>query len=582
VIRQQAYTFAENLDRDLGDPNDPDCFLSYRRSAELDRDEGFPAEAVAGLDGLGLPRHYVPAPFGGALDSYETLMMLVRMLSRRDFTVALAHAKTYLGSACTWIGGTSRQADALAAKVLAGDAVSLALTEVGHGSDLLAGEMVAQGTDAGYLLTGDKWLVNNATRGQVICVLARTDPAGGPRGFSLLLVDKRDLTPGSFRALPAVLTHGVRGADISGISFTGAPVPRSAVVGATGDGLEIVLKSMQVTRTLCGALSLGVGDHALRLAVDFATGHRIYNRLVIDLPQAGRSLAAAYADLLTAELVTLVGIRSIHCLVNEQSVASAIVKSWVPTVVDGAIASLSRVLGARALLVEDFADGRFQKLQRDHQIVGIFDGSTHVNLAALINQFPALARGYRHRRADHDGLRAAVTLGQPTPEFDRDALSLASRGGCSVVQRLPDSIDELIALDSSFAAMGQALRDIADDLHERLAAYRPTARDVPNEAFTLATRYADCYAAAACIHVWLHNHEAAGDGVTAGPWQAGDWLAACLARLLGRLRPSMAADHSAAIDRLIPHLRTQHEEGLLFSLLSCRLTGEQRKAACDG
>ena len=55
---------------------------------------------------------------------------------------------------------------------------------------------------ATWRLDGEKWLINNATRGQLMCVLARTDPAGGPRGFSLFLVDKRELADGSFRCLP--------------------------------------------------------------------------------------------------------------------------------------------------------------------------------------------------------------------------------------------------------------------------------------------------------------------------------------------------------------------------------------------
>lgn len=580
MLRQQAYASAENLDRELGDPHDPGGLFSYRRLAVLDRAEMFPAEAVAELNRLGLPRHYVPAGFGGVLDGYDTLLMQIRMLARRDFTVALAHAKTYLGSACTWIGGTPRQAAELAVRVLAGDAVSLALTETEHGSDLLAGELTARATAGGFRLTGEKWLINNATRGQVICVLARTGPDGGPRGFSLLLVDKRGLARGTVHPLPAVPTHGVRGADISGIAFADAHVPDSALVGAAGDGLEILLKSMQVTRTLCGALSLGMGDHALRLAVGFATEHRIYNRPLIDLPQAARTLATAYADLLIAELVTLAGVRSLHGLAGEQSVTSAIVKAWVPTVMDGAIAALSRVLGARALLVDDYADGRFQKLQRDHPVVGIFDGSTHVNLAALINQFPALARGYRGRRAG-TALTAVVDLGRATAPFDREALTLMSRGGCSLVQALPGALDELVSLDPSFGAIAASLRAATDDVHEQLAAYRPTARQVPAEAFTLAARYADCYAVAACVHVWLRNRDAAGDGAPAGLWRDADWLRACLARQLARLYPAMAARHSDDLDRLIPHLRTQHEEGLLFSVLSCQLTGEQRKAPSD-
>lgn len=38
--------------------------------------------------------------------------------------------------------------------------------------------------------------------------------------------------------------------------------------------METVLKGFQITHTLCAGLSLGAGDRALRLAVEFARRHR--------------------------------------------------------------------------------------------------------------------------------------------------------------------------------------------------------------------------------------------------------------------------------------------------------------------
>jgi alkylation response protein AidB-like acyl-CoA dehydrogenase len=581
-MRHPSFTFGERIDRALGDPNDPDCRFSYRRCAELDRQERFPAAICAKLDALGVPRHYVPVQFGGALGNYEDLVMLTRIIARRDFTVALAHGKTFLGSACVWMAGTQEQAEQLARKVCAGVMVSLALTEVAHGSDLLAGDASAAATGSGLRISGDKWLINNATRGEVVCVLVRTAPAGGPRGFSALLVDKRELAAGSHRPLPAVPTYGVRGADISGICFTDAEVPPDAVVGEPGAGLEIVLKSMQVTRTLCAALSVGTADHALRLAVDFAVSHRLYGRRLIDLPQADWALTVAYADLLIAEAVTLVAARSIHALPGELSVSSAAVKYWVPTAVDGMITSLSRILGARALLTEDFADGRFQKLQRDHRIVSIFDGNTHVNLNALVDQFAGLARGYRRGSVDGAGLAAAVTLDEPPPEFDRGQLRLVSRRGCSLVQSLPASVDELLtlakhgAVPAPLGAQGEQLRRVTDRLQERLAAHRPSARALPAGSFALARSYAQGYAAAACLQLWLRNRHATGGRATGELWADGAWLEVCLARLLAGHRPPAGIAGGEAVARLSRQLRAQHREGRLFSLLSCQLTGEQR------
>lgn len=580
-MRHPAYAFAEQLDRTLGDPNDPRGVFSYRRCAALDRREEFPAAACAQLDALGLHRYYVPASLGGALEDYEFPLMLVRFLARRDFTVALAHSKTYLGCACVWMCGEERQAKELAGKVLDGAVVSLALTEAAHGSDLLAGDTVAERTATGYRIDGEKWLINNATHADLICVLARSEPAGGPRGFSVLLVSKQDLGAGSCRSLAAVPTHGVRGADISGVSFVGAEVPPDAVVGERAGGVEVVLKSLQVSRTLCAGPSLGMADHALRIAVDFATRHRLYDRTLIDLGYAARTLAVAYTELLIAEAVALVSTRSIHTLPGELSVISAVVKYWVPTTVDAMIAALGGVLGARALLTESFADGRFQKVVRDHQIVGIFDGNTYVNLTVLIGHFPALARGYRRHRVDTAGVATALTLATAKPSFDSAELRLVSHAGCSLVQGLPDDVDELVDLaqrgviPASLAELGRALRTVVEDVHLQMAQYRPSARDVPPEAFTLATHYAHCYAAAACLGLWLRNHAAAADGATEQLWAGGRWLEACLGLLLARLRPSMRP-HQEAVDQLTGQLRDQHHAGQLFSLLPCQLAGERR------
>src|SRR5690606_25092194 len=267
-------------------------------------------------------------------------------------------------------------------------------------------------------------------------------------------------------------------------AFTGAEVPADAMVGEPGTGLEVLLKALQITRTLCGGMSLGMAEHGLRLAAGFAERHRMFGRALIELPQTARVLAESYADLLVAEAVTLFSTRAIHSLTAEQSVISAVVKYYVPTLADQVVNRLAKVLGARALLV----DGPFQKLQRDHRIVGIFDGNTLVNLNALVNQFSGLARGYRRGLVDHDGLAAAAGPDRAVPAFEPERLSLVSRGGCSLVQDLPVRA----ALDVAPEHVGALLRQ-ADALHAELARCRPAGRDVPPEMFELARRYAGIY-----------------------------------------------------------------------------------------
>ncbi|MGV9319647.1 AMP-binding protein [Streptomyces sp. NPDC003660] len=566
------YAFSRELEVRLGDPGDGRRAFSYQGVARADRAEEFPADVCRELDALGLPRWFVPARLGGELRGAEELSQLIRILARRDFTVALGHAKTYLGAASVWLAGRPEQAGALAREVCRGAVVSLALTERTHGSDLLAGELRAERTAGGWRLDGEKWLINNAGRAGFVCVLARTRPGGGSRGFSLFLVDKARLAPGTWRALPRVPTHGVRGADISGIAFDGAELPSDALVGVEGAGLEVILKGFQITRTLCSAMSLGMADHALRIATGFARAHRLYGRPLADLPHAARTLAETYADLLAMEAVSLVATRSAHTLTEELSAVSAVVKYLVPTLGDEVIGALRGLLGARAMLVEDFADGAFQKLERDHRIVGIFDGSTAVNLNALINQFPVLARGYRKGLADRDGVTAAARLDGPPPELDHDRLTLYARAGVSVVQTLPEAVRRAKELaPPSVAERAVRLLALADEVHEELAAHRHSARAVPEAAFDSAGRYALVYAGAASLHLWLENRDgAAADGPL---WHDAAWLDAVLARLLHRLTgaPDLDDADGPPLDALLPALHAQHEQGLLFSLLHCPL-----------
>ncbi|MBT2398896.1 acyl-CoA dehydrogenase family protein [Streptomyces sp. ISL-100] len=553
-------TAAAALEFELGAPGNEHPSFRPAYLAELDRREEFPAAACKVLDDFGLNEYYVPAGAGGSLRDYTELLQLLRTVARRDLTVAVAHGKTFLGGASVWVAGSSEQAAHLGDLITDGAVVSWGLTERHHGSDLLAGELMATPIADTWRLTGEKWLINNATRGRAVCVLARTAREGGPRGFSLFLVDKQRLADGSWSTLPKVPTHGIRGADISGIEFHDAQVPGTALVGEAGDGIETVLKALQLTRTTCVALSLGAVDTALRIGLDYARDRSLYGRRLIELPRIRRILGRVSAERLVAEAAGIVAVRSIHALTGEMSVTSAVAKALVPDLVQGAVDRVAELLGVRGFLTKAYADGVFAKLERDHRVVSIFDGNTAVNRNALIDQFPLLAAGYRRRRCDAAGVRHATDLGAPPPEFAPGRLALLSSGGCSLVQSLPDAVARVRAqaaeglLPRQVAALADRIRQATDTLHEELATRQRSARTVPSAAFARAERYELCYAAAACLQLWLGNMplpEARGEQPTV--WHDGLWLQACLHTIATRLGLPLEEADDAVYDRLVEH-----------------------------
>lgn len=378
---------AQSLECGLGDPRDPTQLFSFAQRVAEDEAQQYPADAFSALNQLNLHRHYVPVSLGGELRSFDQLGALLRVVARRDLTVAIGHAISFIGAMSVWLAGNDGQRQALADAMLSGECVSLALTEQGSGSDLLNMDTTAELVGEAYHLVGEKWLINGISHNRFVTVYARTAD-GGPRGFTLFLVDK-DAIPGGYRVLPKIATLGVRGADISGICLD-AVLPAEACVGVEGSGFETILKALQLSRTLCGALSLGALDTALETTLRFAQNRTVYGKAVTALPQCQKLLSEAWAELLIADSLTGLALRGLQTVPDQASVHSAVVKYLVPTLAEQAIQKLSVVHGARYYLRDNHEAGIFQKMYRDNLLISLFDGSTQVNLFSLSHQLRAL------------------------------------------------------------------------------------------------------------------------------------------------------------------------------------------------
>jgi alkylation response protein AidB-like acyl-CoA dehydrogenase len=589
--RWEPYARAEDLEQYLGDPFDPERPLSFARTVEADEREEYPEAAHEELGRWGFHRAYFPAHLGGWLDSMEEFLALIRVLARRDYTAAVAHLQTFQGCVSVWVSGSDLQKQRMAAIVENRERVSFALTERDHGADVLANEVEAVRVPRGYLLSGEKWLINNATRATTLTVYAKTSERGGPRGYSLFLVEKKDLNPASYRHLPKVKTHGIRGADISGICFEGSFVPEGTLIGAVGSGLETTLKGFQVTRTLVAGLSLGAADTALRAAIAFALGRRLYGGRAADIPLVREQLAGTFIDVLICECVALGASRALHTAPGQMSVWSAVSKYFVPVRVEALVRELAILLGARHYLREGHYCGLFQKLMRDNAVAGLFDGSTIINLNAISQQLGQLYElraeaGSRLEDEAHGRLEVTFDLRQGLPRFDPDALDLTSRGRDDLLCGLDEAVAAVPGVAARLPAevrrrlVGGAARllDEARELRRLTQGSRGhgNAFGQPAVAFEMARRHCTLVAAASCLRMWLHNQAWASEF-----FAEGEWLAIALHRLLPPHGPGTLASHDGT-ERCLEELMRLYRENRLFSVVPCQLAGPRRitEASC--
>jgi alkylation response protein AidB-like acyl-CoA dehydrogenase len=588
----KQYWVAEALEKDLGDPLNPESTMSFKRVIEIDESEEFPHQEIAWLYNWKLQHHYIPTNCGGESTSFEEFLAFVKVLNRRDQTIGIAFT-TLFWSFITWMAGTEEQKQKLAHFIKnENGAMCLGYSERGHGSDLVGGDLTATKVPGGYILNGEKWPINRATISGVSYILAKTDPAGGPKCLTLFMVDKREIDPSQYYNLPKILTHGIRASDMSGIGFKDCFVPDSMRLREEGDGLEIALKGFQITRMLCAAFSHGAADTALRTTLNFATQRIVYGKTVFDLPQPRKTLADAFLDILLCDCETIAAARGFHVIPEQFSVWASVVKYFVTVQLEKAINDVYVVLGSRFYFREEHDCGIFQKVLRDNSIISMFDGSSIVNLHALILQLRPLTK-YRARRKPQtmaeiqSRLETIFSLDKPVPTFEPQKLELFGRGIDDPLQGLELALQQLgILQDESdvepevldkLIHLGNLVLEELNAHDEQIANSKfEFGHDQSPELFEIAKKYCTLHAAACCLHMWLYNRKTLGDF-----FAKGEWLVLSLHRLLRTLRPMPYFISEVYVENLAQELYKLHKEDKAFSIVPFQLAKSRSQTQED-
>ncbi|NEQ52086.1 MAG: acyl-CoA dehydrogenase [Leptolyngbya sp. SIO3F4] len=586
----KQYKLAQQLETDLGDPRDPTQRMSFAQTATIDESEEFPNAEIAWLYNYNLQDYYVPTSSGGKFTSFEEFVSFVRVLSRRDLNIAIAFT-TMFWSFLTWMAGTDEQKEILSRKMREDHlTMCLAYSEREHGSDLVGGSVTATKVDGGYLLNGEKWPINRATISGLTYVLARTNPEGGNRGLSLFMVDKSQLDPQTYYNLPKIKTHGIRAADMSGIGFSDCFVPDSMLLGPEGHGLELALEGFQITRALCAAFSQGAADTCLRTTLSFAINRQVYGKTVVDMPHARRTLTHAFLDILTCDCVNIAAARGFHVVPEQFSVWSAVDKYFVPVTLEQMMSDVSVVLGARFYMRDEHDNGVFQKMLRDSSIISVFDGSSVVNLHALILQRRQLAKARKRLKPEkmaaiRQRLANSFSLESPLPEFAPQKLELFSRGADDVPQGLPLLIEDLKAMPVECA---QSVLPNVIELAETILAQLNVQDELiaqsafehgheqSYESFELAKQYCRLHAAAACIYMWRYNRQSLG-----GFFSQGEWLVLCVHRLLSHFDVTLNPVPLEYYENVFQELLKLDREDKMFSIVPFQLAQSTSKTISD-
>lgn len=270
------------------------------RARETDETGEFNWPAVRKMGPLGMLGLNIPEEYGGAgVDAISAAIAIEELGWACGSTALSIAAHNGLGTTPIVLYGSEELKRKWLPLVASGKGKlgALALTEPGAGSDL-------QGIQTKAVRDGDEWVINgakmwctNALIAEYIITLVRTDPAGGSRSLSMILVPTD--TPG-LRIGPPEKKMGLKGSPTSAVTYENVRVPLSNLVGVEGYGLQQTLTTLDGGRISIGAISLGLAQAAFENAVAYAKERRAFGAPIANLQAIQWMLADAATEIAAA------------------------------------------------------------------------------------------------------------------------------------------------------------------------------------------------------------------------------------------------------------------------------------------
>jgi butyryl-CoA dehydrogenase len=249
------------------------------KAREVDEKEEFNWEAVRKGGPVGLMGMSIPEEFGGSnVDAISNAIAMEELGWGCGSTALALTAHNGLGTAPIALYGTEELKKKWLPLVASGKNKlgALALTEPGAGSDIQGGVITRAEKD------GDEWVINgakmwctNAGIAEYIITLVRTDPKGGSKSLSMILVptDSKGL-----HIAPAEKKMGLRGSPAHGVTYDNVRVPLGNLVGAEGRGLQQTLATLDAGRISIGAISIGLAQAGMEAAIAYAKERKAFGQ----------------------------------------------------------------------------------------------------------------------------------------------------------------------------------------------------------------------------------------------------------------------------------------------------------------
>jgi alkylation response protein AidB-like acyl-CoA dehydrogenase len=185
-------------------------------------------------------------------------------------------------------------------KMASGEMIgAIAMSEPGAGSDLQAVKTSAIRKGDRYLVNGSKTFITNGWNCDLVIVVAKTDPAKGAKGTSLVVVDTsmKGFTKGK-----RLKKLGLKGQDTAELFFDNVEVPAENLLGQENNGFIYLMQELPWERMQIAIGAIAKAEAAVEWTKAYVSERKAFGKTVASFQNTRFKLAEMATEVQVARV----------------------------------------------------------------------------------------------------------------------------------------------------------------------------------------------------------------------------------------------------------------------------------------
>jgi acyl-CoA dehydrogenase len=240
---------------------------------------------------------------------------------------------------------------------------AIAMSEPGAGSDLQAVKTTATKQGGRYLVNGSKTFITNGWHCDLAIVVAKTDPAKGAKGTSLVVVDTamQGFTKGK-----RLKKLGLKGQDTAELFFDNVEVPAENLLGQENNGFIYLMQELPWERMQIAIAAVAKAEAAVQWTKAYVTERKAFGKPIASFQNTRFKLAEVATEVQVARVFVD---RCMELLLAEKldTATASMAKYWVSDLECRVIDECLQLHGGYGFMWEfpiarAYADARVQRI----------------------------------------------------------------------------------------------------------------------------------------------------------------------------------------------------------------------------